>query len=130
MRLATWILRLGTALTFTGHGLVALSVKTTWLPYLMVTGMSEETAIIIMPYIGIMDLLVALFVLARPFKLVLFWAVFWAFVTALARPLAGEGWLAFLERGANWATPLALCILYCWKRDNDSKLVRNNTNSP
>lgn len=128
MHLASWILRLGTALTFTGHGLVALGVKKTWLPYLMVTGMSEETAMIVMPYIGFMDLLVALLVLVRPFTFVLFWAVFWAFVTALARPLAGEGWVAFLERGANWATPLALCILQCWKGGYDRKLAQNNTN--
>ncbi len=129
MYLASWILRLGTSLTFSAHGLVALSVKKKWLPYLMVTGMSEETAVIVMPCIGCMDLLVALLVLARPFKFVLLWAVFWAFVTALARPLAGEGWLAFLERGANWTVPLALCILRCWKGPHHKTLVKNNTNS-
>lgn len=129
MHLASWILRLGTALTFTGHGLVALSVKKTWLPYLMVTGMSKETAMIMMPYIGFIDLLVALLVLARPFRFVLIWAVFWAFITALIRPLAGEGWLAFIERGANWAAPLALLIFQSWKRDRNNLPMQHNTNS-
>lgn len=116
MKLLGWILRTGTCLTFTGHGLVALTVEPQWLKYLLVTGMSQNLAETIMPYIGALDLLVALVILIRPLGVVLVWAVFWAFITALIRPLAGEGWLAFVERGANWAAPLALVMLQYYQK--------------
>ena len=121
MRLVTWILRIGTALTFTGHGLVALAGKAQWLSYLMVTGMSKSLAQTLLPYIGAVDLAVALVVLIRPLGFVLVWATLWAFVTALVRPLAGEGWLAFIERGANWATPLALLLIQQFADDKDGE---------
>jgi len=40
----------------------------------------------------------------------------WGFWTALVRPLVGMSWLDFVERGANWATPLALYFFYRSKK--------------
>ena len=59
---------------------------------------------------GILDMLVAITILVKPLKPVLIWAIFWAFATALIRPLSGEHILAFVERSANWVLPFALCF--------------------
>ena len=66
-----------------------------------------------MTLIGIIDLLIAVISLMKPMKPVLLYAAFWAFATALMRPIAGGYILDFIERFANWAAPLAL---YFWVR--------------
>ena len=105
------ILRIGIFGTFLGHGIFALSVKKNWIPYFASVGISQSGATFLMPFIGGMDVLVAFFVLFRPYKFILVWASLWAFVTALIRPLSGEPIWDFIERWANWAAPLALLSL-------------------
>lgn len=111
MKVVKWVLRIGIFGTFLGHGIIALSVTPSWLPYLTVVGFSEFTAQYLMRSIGCLDLIVAAFVLIKPMRIVLIWACIWTFATALVRPIAGESILEFVERGANWAAPLALLLL-------------------
>ena len=106
-----WILRIAVFGTFLGHGVFALLGKQSWIPYFTSVGISESTAIILLPLIGIMDILVAIFALVRPVRAVLIWATSWAFLTALIRPIAGESVWDFVERTANWTAPLALLYL-------------------
>jgi len=106
-----WILRLGIFGTFLGHGIFALGIKTSWLPYFALVGIAESTAATLLPLIGTLDLLVAFLVLVKPLKVVLVWAAFWGFLTALIRPISGEPVWDFVERWANWAAPLALLAL-------------------
>jgi len=58
------------------------------------------------------DVLVALMILIKPFKkpykYIVLWAVIWGFSTVLIRPISGESILAFIERGANWGVPFSL----------------------
>jgi hypothetical protein len=103
-----WILRIGVFGTFLGHGLMATSVNAAWVPYLTTIGLSPETARVVMPIIGGLDIVIAFWVLIKPNKYIVLWAVFWAFSAALIRPISGEIILAFVERAANWALPLAL----------------------
>lgn len=110
----SYILRIGVALTFVGHGVFALSVKTDWIPFLTYVGFSETSAIKVMPLIGILDFIVAAAVLFYPIRILLFWAALWAFSAALIRPLTGYPIWDFIERGANWTTPLALLLLQGW----------------
>ena len=63
-----------------------------------------------MPMIGTVDFIVGAVVLVWPIRLVVLYAVVWTLATALIRPLAGEALWAFVERGANWAAPLALLL--------------------
>jgi hypothetical protein len=70
-----------------------------------------EQSRMLMPLIGILDVIVALLVLIYPMRFVIRWAIFWAFSTALTRFIAGEGVWEFIERGANWVAPLALLLL-------------------
>ncbi|MBI2627020.1 MAG: hypothetical protein HYW77_02135 [Parcubacteria group bacterium] len=107
-----WILRIGVAGEFLGHGLLALEGKKDWLVWIsQMIHVSTPTATSLLTLIGVSDLAVALIVLFRPINLVLLWATFWGFLTALVRPIMGVGWLDFIERFANWAAPLALYYL-------------------
>lgn len=102
--------RIGVFGTFLGHGIVALGINPKWIPLITCFGFSEEQAITIMPYIGILDIIVAFFVLIFPIRIVVFWAFFWAFITALSRPISGMEFIEFIERSANWSLPLVLLI--------------------
>ncbi len=109
--IAEWVLRIGVFGSFLGHGIFALGVKQGWIPLITAFGFSEEMAITLLPLIGIMDIVVALIALFKPIRVVLAWAVIWAFATGLARPIAGDPIWDFVERFANWAAPLALLYL-------------------
>ncbi len=106
-----WILRIAVFGAFLGHGVFALLVKKSWIPYFASVGISESAAVILLPLIGILDIIVAIFALVKPFRGVLIWATTWAFITALIRPISGEPIWDFVERTANWAAPLALLYL-------------------
>ncbi|MAG47384.1 hypothetical protein CL617_02165 [archaeon] len=108
---AEWVLRIGVAGEFLGHGVFALGVKQGWIPYFTNLGLTEGFAGIALPLIGIMDIVVALIVLVKPYNFVLGWATIWGFWTALLRPVSGGSWWDFIERFANWAAPLALIYL-------------------
>jgi hypothetical protein len=121
MKVVEWVLRIGTFGTFLGHGLWALSGKSTWLGYLMFLGIDNDQARILLPIIGSVDCVVASWILLKPNKWVVLWAVFWAFSTATIRPLSGEPILEFVERAANWAVPLALyfCRFHNFSRSKE-----------
>jgi len=106
-----WILRLGVFGSFFGHGVFALQVKQSWLPYFTAVGMSESLGATLLPLIGVMDIVVALLALFWPIRIVLAWAAIWGLWTALLRPIAGQPIWDFVERWANWAAPLALLAL-------------------
>lgn len=105
------ILRIGVFGTFLGHGILALQVNPAWIRFLLMAGFTSEQAQIVMPMIGTLDIVLAIWVLFKPNKYILIWMVFWAFLTALMRPLSGASLLQFVERSANWAAPLALLYL-------------------
>lgn len=114
---ATIILRIAVFGTFFGHGMVALGGNPRWLPYLEIWGFNMDQAFTVMKIIGSIDLLVAMITLIRPSRYVLLYAIVWAFLTALVRPIAGESWWTFIERAANWAAPAALYTLLYLKND-------------
>lgn len=104
-----WILRVGVAGEFLGHGMLAVYGKADWIRWISeLTGADAGLAANLLLLVGLSDILVALIVLIKPLRPVLLWAAFWGFWTALVRPLVGIGWLDFIERFANWAAPLAL----------------------
>ena len=107
-----WILRIGVAGEFIGHGLLGIGGKKDWIGWIsQLTHVDTPTATTLLLLIGYFDLIVALVVLIKPVRPILLWAAFWGFWTALLRPLVGVGWLDFIERSANWAAPLALFLL-------------------
>jgi hypothetical protein len=112
-----WVLRLGVAGEFVGHGLLALGGKQQWIGWItQLLHTSAPTSAQLLLLIGIMDLFVALVVLVRPIRIALLWATLWGFWTAILRPIVGESVLDFIERFANWAAPLALLLLLGWPK--------------
>ncbi len=111
VKIYEWILRIGVFGSFLGHGVFALSVKQSWIPLITAFGFSDATATTLLPIIGFTDIAVAFLILILPIRIVLIWATFWGFATALSRPIAGELVWEFVERWANWAAPLALLAL-------------------
>src|SRR5690348_13026433 len=87
--IVVWILRIGVAGCFIGHGVFGIVTKQAWLPYFAVGGVSESAAWRLMPWIGAMDITVGLLALVRPCRALFIWAVIWTVWTALLRPLAG-----------------------------------------
>lgn len=112
-----WVLRIAVAGEFAGHGIFALQLKKTWIGWIsQLSGASPELATQILLSIGLFDLTVAFIILIKPFRLVLLWAAFWGFWTALVRPLVGEPIWDFVERWANWGAPLALLLFLGWPK--------------
>lgn len=138
-----WILRIAVAGEFFGHGIFALGFfpsqiipgektiyfigqKGQWVGWIKnLLGTSPETAAFLLTLIGISDLFVALFVLVKPIRLILLWAIIWGFWTALLRPVVGEPVWDFVERWANWGAPLALLMAMGWPK-SVSDLWRSN----
>ncbi len=111
-RKAQWILRVAVAGEFIGHGLLAIGGKADWIKWItQMTGIASPMATTLLWWIGVFDVVVALIILLKPVRIVLLWAAFWGFWTALVRPLVGVGWLDFIERFANWGAPLAILYL-------------------
>jgi hypothetical protein len=106
-----WILRIGAALCFIGHGAFGFITKAAWLPYFAVVGIPEWFAWRLMPIVGAVDVLVGMAVLFAPRGIPLIYMVVWAAWTALLRPLAGESVFETLERAGNYGVPLALALM-------------------
>lgn len=113
-----WVLRVGVAGEFFGHGMFALGGKAAWIGWIVeLLGVQTETAVTLLTLIGLLDILVAIIVLLKPIKAVLLWAAFWGFWTAIVRPIVGESFWDFIERFANWAAPLALLMMLGWPKN-------------
>ena len=108
---AYWLLRIGAALCFIGHGAFGFITKAAWLPYFGVVHIPESWAWRLMPLVGAVDVMAATAVLYAPRTLPLLYMVVWASWTALLRPLAGESAWEALERAGNYGVPLALIVL-------------------
>src|SRR5215510_14858039 len=104
---AYWLLRVGAAMCFIGHGAFGFITKAAWLPYFGVVGIPEAYAWKIMPIIGVVDVTAGMAVLFAPRGLPLVYMVIWATWTALLRPLAGESAFEAIERAGNYGVPLA-----------------------
>lgn len=111
LKIIKLILKIGVFGVFFGHGMVAINGNNTWVELLKTIGFSTSSATSLLPVIGYLDIVIAVLVLFLPLKIVLIWAVIWAFSTALARPFSGYPIWAFVERFGNWAVPLALLLL-------------------
>jgi len=117
-----WALRIAIFGTFLGHGIFALSIKKSWFPYFTGIGIVESIIPTLLLLIGTMDVIVSLFALFKPVRIVLLWATIWSFVTALIRPITSAAgffsldFMDFVERAANFMAPLALLLFYGWPK--------------
>lgn len=110
-RSAYWILRLGAAACFIGHGAFGIITKEAWVPYFGLVGIPRDVAFQLMPLVGTVDIMAGFAVLFAPRPIVLVYMAVWALWTALLRPLTGEPFAEALERAGNYGVPLALLFL-------------------
>src|SRR3989344_1823492 len=97
-KIIEWVLRIGVAGEFAGHGVLALQGKKAWIEWFSVFGVSDVgTATTLLWLVGALDVILAAVILVKPVRLVLLWMTFWGFWTALVRPLVGESILDFVE---------------------------------
>ena len=108
---AYWLLRVGAALCFIGHGAFGFITKAAWVPYFGVVGIPEAWAWRLMPLVGSVDVVVGMAILFAPRGLPLVYMTIWAVWTALLRPLSGDSVFETLERAGNYGVPLALLVL-------------------
>lgn len=107
-----WILRVGVAMEFIGHGMLgALHLAPSWTTYFAVVGISKEAALTLMPLVGALDITLGLAVLLYPVRGVILWMAAWGLWTALLRPLASESVWEAVERAGNCGAPFALFLL-------------------
>ena len=114
---AYWILRVGAALCFIGHGAFGFITKAAWVPYFGLLGIPESWAYALMPWVGAVDVTVGMAVLFAPRPAALAYMTVWAVWTALLRPLTGESLFETLERAGNYGVPLALLLYAGWPRN-------------
>ena len=112
IKISEWILRVAVFGTFIGHGSLALGIKENWIPLITAFGFSGEFAKTVMPFIGLLDFVVAFLILLWPVRIVLLWAIVWTFAAGLSRVVAGEAIWEFVERFAQWGSPLALLVMH------------------
>jgi uncharacterized membrane protein YphA (DoxX/SURF4 family) len=113
-----WVLRIAVAGEFLGHGVFALQQKVGWIKYFEAVGFSPDQAMAIMPWIGAMDIILAILVLVRPIRIATLWMALWGLWTALLRwPVGPDPVWDLVERFANWGAPLALLLLLGWPRN-------------
>ncbi len=107
----SWILRIGVAMEFIGHGVLGLHHPAAWASYSAVMGISRETALVMMPIVGALDLAMAIAVLVYPMRGVILYMAAWGLWTALLRPMAGEPVWEAVERAGNFGAIWALFLL-------------------
>jgi hypothetical protein len=106
-----WLLRIGCAMCFVGHGAWGVITKSGWVPLYGVFGIPASLAWKTMPVIGAVDITFGALVLFFPFRALFGYMALWTLLTALLRPLAGLGVWEFLERAGNYGPPIALFIV-------------------
>lgn len=113
-RLLGWVLRLTTVLLLLGHGALGLIVrKPVFSAQYSVLGLPGAS---IEPYIGGFECMLALAVLLKPGRPLLFGVVAWKLATEALVPMAGSPIWVFIEHGGSYAAPLALAFLLAKNR--------------
>jgi hypothetical protein len=98
--------------TYIGHGAFGIIGKAQWVPYFNLFGFSDDQAWTLMPIVGTMDIVLGILILLWPTRLSMLHLAFWGVMTAMFRPLTGEGlWEEVFERGGNYSAAMALLVL-------------------
>jgi len=107
----SWILRIGAAMEFIGHGALGVKRVAAWTSYFAVVGIHRETALTLMPLVGAFDIAMGLAILAYPMRGVILYMTAWGLWTAFLRPLAGESVWEAVERAGNFGALYALFLM-------------------
>ena len=106
-----YTLRFASAMCFFGHGAFGIIGKKIWLNYFAVFGINSVMGTHLMPWVGVIDILMGISILLYPTRAVLGWLVIWGALTAFCRPMSGEPFAEFIERAGNYGAPFTLLLL-------------------
>ena len=117
--IANWVLRIGCALTFAIHGWEAILLNPSFQDLLYATAghvgisLSESVCHGLLRTIGIMDLVLAISVVAVHHRPLLFWMGCWGLITAASRlvSMGLDAWPEFAMRLPNSVAPLLVLSL-------------------
>ncbi|HEY3058280.1 MAG TPA: hypothetical protein VGL99_04820 [Chloroflexota bacterium] len=110
----SWILRLTTSLLLLGHGGFGLVMhKQAWVNYFGALGIGADAvqSASLVPFVGGFEVVLAAAVLAKPVPGLLLAVLAWKLGTEFLRPLSGEPFWEFVERGGSYGAPMALLLL-------------------
>ena len=111
----SWVLRGLLAALLIGHGAFALSHlhDQEWTKYFGVLGIGPDTIIAdrLLAVVGWLEVALGVAVLVKPFRGLVAFVLVWKLFTELLRPLAGENFFEFVERGGAYMAPIALIMV-------------------
>jgi hypothetical protein len=119
LRWVEWLFRIGLFGLFIGHGVPALEGNPEWVKWIMAFGgWDAPLATQFLFLIGILDIMVSLFLLFKPIRIVLLWAIIWTTWTAVMRvlPFINQDIWEFVERWINITASLAFLLIRGWPR--------------
>ena len=139
-KLARWLLAIACAATFLVHGYKAIQIYGQFTDLILLTDaewfgleLEQSTTESILFVIGVVDIIVAVLVVAIRFRAVALYMVIWGVMTASSRMTAFgiAAWPETLIRVANWGAPLALVLLLTISRSESShSVVATDTEIP
>lgn len=103
--------RLTIALCFIGHGAWGVIGKAGWVPFFTFFNFDVGTAHLLMPLIGVLDIVLGICIFLYPTRACLIWMVIWCIWTALLRPLSGQSMWEVWERAGNYGMPFAFLMI-------------------
>lgn len=107
-------------LIFLSHGIGCFLKNGIYIDYILgffrdytSVSMKQNDAELLLNIIGVVDVIVAVLVLIKPFKYLLYWLIFWGLLTALLRILDASilNYVEFLIRVPHFGLPLALLLI-------------------
>jgi len=107
----SWILRVGGSMEFIGHGALGIKGVASWTSYFAVVGIHRDTALALMPLVGLFDVAMGIAVLLYPVRSVVLYMAGWGLWTAILRPMAGESVWEAVERTGNFGALYALYLM-------------------
>lgn len=107
-------------LIFLAHGIGCFLKNELYIDYILgffmdytSVSMKQNDAELLLNIIGVVDVIAAILVLIKPFKYLLYWLIFWGFLTGLLRIMDASilNYVEFLIRVPHFGLPLALLLI-------------------
>ena len=123
VRLSRWFvfsIQFSIFIIFMAHGIGCFLNNGLYIDYIIgfvrdytALSIQQQQAEQLLTIIGIIDVVVAVLVLVKPFKALLYWIIFWGFLTALLRIVDASilNYAELLMRVPHFGLPLALLII-------------------
>lgn len=137
LHFSSWFLfavQLSIFLIFMAHGIGCLLKNALYIDYILgLVGdytsfsMKQNQAEQLLNIIGVIDVVVAILVLIKPFKTLIYWLIFWGFLTSLLRIVDASilNYTEFLMRVPHFGLPIVMLIIW-----NERATTENYSSSP